>query len=77
MNRMDREKLRLQDELEQKTREREECLRKYLEVSREKKILEKLKERKQAQYYVEQKVEEFKSLDETNSCQTIRKGLSL
>ncbi len=75
LNRLARERLKLEAELEERKREREDVQHKFLEVSREKKVLEKLKERKQAEYYTEQKLEEFNLLNETNSGQIIRKRI--
>ena len=75
LKRLSGERIRLEAELEERMREREEVRLKFSEVSREKKVLEKLKERKQAEYYAEQKQEEFKLLDETNSGRIARKKI--
>jgi flagellar FliJ protein len=60
-------------ELEEKKRQREKVKKKFLEVSKQKKILEKLKQRKEEEYYNEAKKEEFKTLDEINAGDVIRK----
>jgi flagellar FliJ protein len=63
-------------ELEQRKREREVIKQKYLEVSRERKILDKLKERKEAEYYQEEKKEEFNIINEINEGDLIRKKVT-
>ena len=63
-------------ELEQRKREREKVKQKYLEVSKARKILEKLKQRKEEEYYKEAKKEEFKTIDEINAGDLIRKQIT-
>ncbi len=62
--------------LEQKKRERDKVKMKYLEVSKEKKVLEKLRQRKEEEYYNEGKKEEFKIIDEINNGALIRKKVN-
>jgi len=49
--------------------------KKYQEVSRDKKVLEKLKDKREAEYYTQAKLEEFKITDDLNSSQFIRRSL--
>jgi flagellar FliJ protein len=51
-------------ELEKKQAKRREVQEKYLAASRERKVLDKLKERRATEYYHEQKKEEFKVQDD-------------
>ncbi|MBN2552927.1 MAG: flagellar FliJ family protein [Spirochaetales bacterium] len=75
INRLGQEQKRLKEELEEKMRQRCEVQKKYQEVSRDKKVLEKLKEKRESQYYAQAKLEEFKEVDDLNSSQFIRKSL--
>jgi flagellar protein FliJ len=54
-------------ELAIKNVERDKIKNRYLEVSKKRKILEKLRERRAAEYYREAKDEEIKSMDDLNS----------
>ena len=45
---------------------------KYLEAAKDRKVLDKLKERQQGDYYEHQKDEDFKSLDEMNTARASR-----
>jgi flagellar export protein FliJ len=69
INRLGQERKTLQEELQVKERERSEVQRRYQEVSRDKKVLEKLKEKREADYYSQAKREEFKEVDDLNSSQ--------
>ncbi len=60
-------------ELEEKRRELEKVRAKYLEVSRDRKVLEKLKVRLEKKYYKEQKLEEIKVIDDLTNAKTNRK----
>jgi flagellar export protein FliJ len=73
INRMDQEQKKLAKELEEKMRQRSEVQHRYQEVSRDKKVLEKLKDKREADYYAQAKQEEFKEVDDLNSSQFIRK----
>ena len=64
----------LEEELQEKERQRSEVQRRYQEVSRDKKVLEKLKEKREADYYSRAKLEEFKAVDDLNSSQFVRKS---
>lgn len=75
INRMNLEQKKLKKELEEKLRRRSEVQKKYQEVSRDKKVLEKLKSKRESEYYVQAKREEFKIVDDLNSSQFIRKSL--
>jgi len=71
--RMDREMERLRKELERAEAERRERQTEFLEASKKRKILDKLKERKQKLYYREQMKAEQKALDDISSSMYIRK----
>ncbi len=58
--------------LAEKTRELEEARARYLEAAKERKVLEKLKERTQAEYYEKCKEEEFKVIDDMNTAARLR-----
>ncbi len=62
----------LEEELEKRREELEEVRKKYLEVSKERKVLEKLKERQESKYYYEQKLEDIKVVDDLNNAKTNR-----
>ena len=66
MQRLSREITNLEQELESQEGRRAEIQKGYLEASRRRKVLDKLKERREASYRREQKLEEFKSLDDIN-----------
>jgi len=72
-HRMDQEITELRAELEQAEKERKDVQEKFLEVSKKRKILDKLKERKQQMYYKQQEKQEQKVLDEISSAQYARK----
>jgi len=72
-HRMDQEITELRAELEQAEKERKGVQEKFLEVSKKRKILDKLKERKQQVYYKQQEKQEQKVLDEISSAQYARK----
>ena len=74
ITRLGRDRLRLQKELEEKERQRSEVQRRYQEVSRDKKVLEKLKGKREADYYSRAKLEEFKAVDDLSSSQFVRKN---
>ena len=76
LQRLKVQRARLEEELEAGIKAREEARRKFLEVSREKKVLEKLKERRQNDFYTAQKKEAFKLLDEINLGREVRNKVS-
>jgi flagellar FliJ protein len=70
--RLSAEKRALQASLRESLRRKDEVQKKYLEVSRDKKVLDKLKERRQGEHYRRERIEEFKVQDDLNSSQFIR-----
>ena len=74
INRLGKEQVKLKEELQEKMRQRAQVQSKYQEVSRDKKILEKLKEKRESDYYCQAKLEEFKEVDDLNSSQFVRKS---
>ena len=74
--RMDQEIKVLGQELVIREEERTEIQGRYLEVSKMRKVLDKLKERRQQEYYQEQKKEELKSADETYLGRASRRKLT-
>ncbi len=72
MSRMDNEIGSLERELELRERERDEVNQKYLVVSKDRKVLEKLREKKEADYYRGQKKEEFKIADDITTGRSAR-----
>jgi flagellar FliJ protein len=72
ITRLSREKKRTEIRLEEKTVELEKVREKYLQAAKERKILDKLKERKGGEYYERQKREEFKALDDMNTASGLR-----
>jgi flagellar FliJ protein len=74
INRLGRERMSLEKQLEQRKRQHSEVQQKYQEVSRDKKVLEKLKEKRESDYYKQAKLGEFKEVDDLNSSQFLRKS---
>ncbi len=66
------ERERAQVTLEEKRREMEKVRARYLEVSKERKVLDKLKERRSEEYYDRQLDEEYKAVDDLNSSAAAR-----
>ncbi|NOY10060.1 MAG: flagellar export protein FliJ [Spirochaetes bacterium] len=56
----------LEDELVKKRIELEKIRKKYIEVSRDRKVIGKLKDRREAEYYKNLKLEEIKIMDDIN-----------
>ncbi|UCF97646.1 MAG: flagellar FliJ family protein [Spirochaetaceae bacterium] len=75
INRLGQEQRKLKRELEEKLQARAQVLEKYQEVSRDKKVLEKLKEKRESDYYARAKLDEFKAVDDLTSSQFVRKSL--
>ncbi len=73
MRRMREDVVRLNTELEEAEKERDEVQKRYLEASRERKVLDKLKEKQSDSYYKEQAKEEMKNMDEINTSSAVRK----
>jgi flagellar FliJ protein len=74
VQRLVREKARTQEALAVKTAELEEARARYLEAAKERKVLDKLRERNEAEYYERQKDEEFKTIDDLNTASSLRQG---
>ena len=72
VQRLARERERTQTTLAEKRVELEQVRAKYLEASRERKVLDKLKERQAADYYEQQIDEEFKTIDDMNTAAATR-----
>ncbi len=72
LSRLDHEIGTLETELELREKERDEINQKYLEVSRDRKVLEKLREKKESGYYREQKKEEFRTADDITTGRAAR-----
>ena len=75
VNRMHLENRGLARELAVKNRERQEVQKNYLAASRDRKVLDKLKERRQLEHYRRERAEEFKVLDEVTSGGGARKKI--
>jgi flagellar FliJ protein len=73
ISRLGQENRKLEKALEEKMRHRSEVQRKYQEVSRDKKVLEKLKARRESDYYSQARLEQFKAVDDLSSSQFVRK----
>jgi flagellar FliJ protein len=67
VQRLARDRERAREKLTERRRDLEKVRAKYLEASRERKVLDKLKERRAAEYYERQVDEEFKTIDDMNS----------
>jgi flagellar FliJ protein len=67
VQRLVRERERTQVLLEERRREMEKVRRRYLEVSKERKVLDKLRERREREYYERQLDEEYRTVDDMNT----------
>lgn len=72
--RLSQERKRKREALTVKNRELEEARARYLEASRERKVLDKLRERREAEYYERAIDEEFKEIDDMNTASSTRQG---
>lgn len=72
--RLSQERKRKREALAVKNRELEEARARYLEASRERKVLDKLRERREAEYYERAIDEEFKEIDDMNTASSTRQG---
>jgi flagellar FliJ protein len=72
IRRLARERERTLRALEAKTVELEEARARYLEAAKERKVLDKLKERTQSEYYEKCRDEEFKVIDDMNTAAGLR-----
>jgi flagellar FliJ protein len=75
MARLETEILELGKELQVREEEREETRQKYLEAATERKVLDKLKEKREAEYYGEQKKEDFKVADDITTGNATRRRI--
>lgn len=71
-HRMDQKIAELRAELENAEAERKKLQEKFLEASKKRKILDKLKERQQQAYYKHEQKQEQKTLDEISSARYAR-----
>lgn len=65
--RLNRRVSELVEELAVKRTEQDEIRKKYIEISRDRKVLSKLKERREAEYYKIQRLDEMKEIDDINN----------
>jgi flagellar FliJ protein len=70
--RLVQERKKAVEELAQREKEREEIQKEYLEHSKKRKVLEKLKEKQENSYYDEMQKEEFKNADDINNGAFVR-----
>lgn len=73
IRRLGQENTQLEGELVEKEAKRETVRQEYLEASKERKVLDKLKERQAGVFYREQLREEVKGMDDINNAMYIRK----
>jgi flagellar FliJ protein len=67
VQRLAAERERTQVRLEEKRREMEKVRARYLEVSKERKVLDKLRERREGEYYERQLDDEYRAVDDMNT----------
>jgi flagellar FliJ protein len=72
LSRLGFERRRLEEELQERLARKEEVQKRYLEVSRDRKVLDKLKERREREFERAQKQEEFKAMDDVSSSRYAR-----
>lgn len=65
--RLSRRVSELVEELSRRRMEQDEIRKKYIEVSRERKVLLKLKERRETEYYKMKRLDEIKEIDDISS----------
>jgi flagellar FliJ protein len=73
VQRLAAERERRSAELVERTREMEEVRVRYLEAARERKVLDKLRERRAGEYYERQRDEEYKAIDDLNTAAPLRR----
>jgi flagellar protein FliJ len=73
VQRLIRERERTQEALVEKRKEMEKVRARYLEASKERKVLDKLKERRSDEYYERQLDEEYRSVDDMNTSAATRR----
>jgi flagellar FliJ protein len=73
LQRLARERARTEAALAEERKELEKVRAKYLDAAKERKVLDKLKERRSEEYYAHQLDEEYKSIDDmTTSAASVR-----
>jgi flagellar FliJ protein len=75
INRLQFENKGLGKKLAVKNREREDVQKHYLTASRDRKVINKLKERRQIEHYRRERAEDFKVMDEVTSGSRARKKI--
>ncbi len=73
MQRLTQHNRNLEQELVQKELERESIQKGYLEASKERKVLDKLKEKQENGFYAKQRVEEMKEIDDMNNSMYVQR----
>jgi flagellar FliJ protein len=76
VQRLSRERERAAAALEVKRAEMEKVRAKYLEASKARKVLDKLKDRRAGEYYKHQRDEEFKTVDDLNTAAAVSRGIN-
>ena len=72
--RLAQERERRRAELVVKQGELDEARARYLEASKERKVLDKLRERRETEYYEQAVDEEYKEIDDMNTASSTRQG---
>ena len=67
------ERERTRERLTERRKELEKVRARYLEASKERKVLDKLKERRAAEYYERQRDDEFRTIDDMNTAAANRR----
>jgi len=62
--------------LVEKRRELEKVRARYVEASKDRKVLDKFKDRRAEEYYDRQQDEEFKAVDDINTAAAVRRGIN-
>ena len=73
VQRLAAERHRREAELVVRTREMEEVRARYLEAARDRKVLDKLRERRAGDYYEQQRDEEYEAIDDLNTAAPLRR----
>jgi flagellar protein FliJ len=74
VQRLAREREAKRSALVVKRRELDEARARYLEASKDRKVLDKLRERRETEYYEQAIDEEYKTVDDTNTAAATRQG---
>jgi flagellar FliJ protein len=73
--RLDTQVRELRAELERAEKKRREMQEGYLEASKKRKVLGKLRERRAQDYYKQQLMDEMKEVDDINNAAAVRRGV--